>query len=74
MTVSHDAWNPLVKVQFTEDGAAVTVQTAVYDGTGRRLKKVVTNSGDHDGTVLYLYDGWKICETRDGAVKTGDCP
>ena len=37
------------------------------------MKKVVTNSGDWDGTVLYLRDGvaagasaGRICETQDG--------
>ncbi len=43
------------------------IQTAEFDGTGRRMKKVVTNSGDLDRTVVYLYDGWKICETQDGS-------
>ena len=31
------------------------------------MKKVVTNSGDFDGTVVYLFDGHKIIETRDGS-------
>jgi hypothetical protein len=33
----------------------------------RWMKKVVTKSGEYDGTVVYLYDGWKIVETRDGS-------
>ena len=63
MTVSHDhngnlkqtygPWNRLVKVTASND-TNVTIQTAVYDGKGHRLKKVVTNSADHNGTVLYL--------------------
>ena len=46
----------------------VTIQTAEYDGNGRRMKKTIDNYGEHDGTVVkYFYDGWRICETRDGA-------
>ncbi len=55
-----------MKVRASND-SDVTIQTAEYDGIGRRMKKVVTNSGDLDGTVVYFYDGWKICETRDGS-------
>ena len=28
---------------------------------------MVTNAGKNDATTVYLYDGWKICETRDGS-------
>jgi len=63
----YDAWNRLVKVQQAADGGALTIQTAGYDGSGRRVKKVVTNSGDLDGTTKYLYKGWQIVETRDGS-------
>ncbi len=38
-----------------------------FDAVGRRMKKVVTNSGDLDGTTVYFYEGQKICETRDGS-------
>ena len=31
------------------------------------MKKVVTNAGPLDGTEVYLYDGWKICEMQDGS-------
>ena len=57
----------MVKVQSSKDSGAVTFQTAEFDGIDRRIKKVVTNSGDQDGTAVYLYDGWKIIETRDGS-------
>ncbi len=63
----YDAWNRLVKVQSSADSGATTIQTAEFDATGRRLKKVVTDSGNWDGTVVYLYDGQKIIETRDGS-------
>ncbi len=62
----YDAWNRLVKVRASND-AAVTIQTAEFDATGRRIKKVVTKSGGFDDTVVYFYDGQKICETRNGS-------
>ena len=42
-------------------------QTASFDGLGRRIKKIVTNSGDLDGTTVYYYRGQQIIETRDGS-------
>ena len=38
--------NRLVKVQASEDSGAVTIQTAEFDGRGRRIKKVVESSLD----------------------------
>ena len=61
-----NTWNRLVKVSARADDG-VTIHTAGYDGRGRRLKKVVTNTGQHDGTVVFYYDGWKLIETRDGS-------
>ena len=63
---TFDAWNRMVKVTASND-TDVTLQTAEYDGKGRRMKKVVTKSGPLDSTVVYLYDGWKICETQNGS-------
>ncbi len=63
----YDAWNRLVKVSASEDDDNVTVQTSFYDGFGRRIKKVVTNSGDLDATTLFYYDGDKLIETRNGS-------
>ncbi len=63
----YDAWNRLVAVKSSLDSAATTFQTAEFDAQGRRMKKVVTNSGDFDGTEVYLFDGHKILETRDGS-------
>jgi len=65
----YDAWNRLVKVQAIADidPFPPVYQTAEFDGTGRRPKKVVTNSGEYDKTDLYLYNGHKIIETRDGS-------
>ncbi|MBI4719431.1 MAG: hypothetical protein HY763_16670 [Planctomycetes bacterium] len=44
------------------------IQTAEYDGTGRRMQKVVSNSGEYDKTETYLYEeGWKIAQINDGS-------
>ena len=45
----------------------MTVQTAEFFADGRRAKKTATNAGNADGTVVYLYDGQRIIETRDGS-------
>ena len=45
----------------------MTVQTAEFDGLCRRTKKVVTNSGDLDGTTIYLYDRSQIVEAWNGS-------
>lgn len=42
-----------VRVAESED-SDVTIGTYAYDGLGRRIKRVVTNSGDPDGTELYF--------------------
>jgi hypothetical protein len=34
---------------------------------GRRIRKVVANSGDLGGTTVFYYDGQGIVETRDGS-------
>ena len=60
-------------VKSPEDSGATTFQAAEFDVTGWRMKKVVTESGDFDGTVVYLFDGQsrgtasQIIETRDGS-------
>ena len=46
---------------------SITIQTAKYDGLGRRLEKVVSNSGDHDGTWRYYYKGHQIVQADDGS-------
>ncbi|MEK6674488.1 MAG: RHS repeat-associated core domain-containing protein [Planctomycetota bacterium] len=62
----YDAWNRLVKVRSSKQGNAV-ILTAEFDGIGRRIEKVVTNTGTFDATWRYFYDGQKIVETRDGS-------
>ncbi|MCC7290423.1 MAG: hypothetical protein IT449_00005, partial [Phycisphaerales bacterium] len=66
MRYTYDAWNHLAKVTLKQD-ADIVIQTAEYDGLGRRFSKVVTQSGDLDGIYLYFYDDWEILEIRDGS-------
>jgi len=58
--------NRLVKVTRKQD-TDIVIQTAEYDGLGRRVQKVVAKSGDLDGTFSYFYDGWKIVQINTGA-------
>jgi YD repeat-containing protein len=57
---TYDAWNRLVKVTTRHD--ARTISTQAYDGTGRRIKKVVSNSGTRNGTEYYYYAGQQMIE------------
>jgi len=66
MRYTYDAWNRLVKVTRKQD-TDIVIQTAEYDGLGRRVQKVVAKSGDLDGTFSYFYDGWKIVQINTGA-------
>ncbi|MCG3131416.1 MAG: hypothetical protein FLDDKLPJ_02208 [Phycisphaerae bacterium] len=54
MRYTYDAWNRLVKVTRKQD-TDIVIQTAEYDGLGRRTQKVVTKSGELDGTFVYYY-------------------
>ncbi|MCK6466501.1 MAG: hypothetical protein L6Q93_16885, partial [Phycisphaerae bacterium] len=54
MRYTYDAWNRLVKVTRKQD-TDIVIQAAEYDGIGRRVQKVVTKSGDLDGTFVYYY-------------------
>ncbi|MEK6675465.1 MAG: RHS repeat-associated core domain-containing protein, partial [Planctomycetota bacterium] len=62
----YDAWNRLVKVRSSKQSNA-TIQTAEFDGVGRRIEKIVSNTGTFDATWRYFYDGQKIIETRNGS-------
>jgi YD repeat-containing protein len=62
---TYDAWNRLVKATLNDTD--ITIQQAEFDGLGRRIKKTVTNSGDLDGTTVYLYNRHQIIETRNGS-------
>ncbi len=54
MRYTYDAWNRLVKVTRKQD-TDIVIQAAEYDGIGRRVQKVVTKSGELDGTFVYYY-------------------
>jgi RHS repeat-associated protein len=62
----YDAWNRLVQVRAGE-GAESVLATYTYDATGRRIKKVVSNSGDLDTTEVYYYAGQQMIEARNGS-------
>jgi RHS repeat-associated protein len=62
---TYDAWNRLVKATLNDTD--ITIQEAEFDGLGRRIRKTVTNSGDLDGTTVYLYNRHQIIETRNGS-------
>ena len=66
LVYAYDAWNRLVRAVNAED-TSVTIHEAEFDGRGRRIKKVVTNAGPDNGTVVFYYNGWKMIETRDGS-------
>jgi len=67
---TYDSWNRLVKVEraYGVGGASTgsLVAALTYDALGRRIKKVVTNSGDWDATYHYYHDGRRAIETRSG--------
>ena len=41
--------------------------TMTYDGRGRRVKKVIDNSGQGDATYKYYHDQESLVETRNGS-------
>ena len=42
-----------------------TVGTYSYDGKGRRVRRIVTNSAALDGTTHYYHDDWQVLEESD---------
>ena len=60
-----DYANRLRTITRKADGARIALYS--YDAVGRRISKVVTNSGAQDGTIGIYYDGWQVVEERDGA-------
>ncbi|MCP4378446.1 MAG: hypothetical protein GY794_20015, partial [bacterium] len=63
---TYDAWGRLVKIQ-TDDATPLTIAVMKYDGLGRRTSKVITNSGDMNGTSKFFYDGQQVIETHNGS-------
>ncbi|GMU26372.1 MAG: RHS repeat-associated core domain-containing protein [Planctomycetia bacterium] len=57
--------------RIAPDGAGgtdtTTLHTAKYDALGRRVEKVISNSGDLDGTFRFWYNGQQMIERRDGS-------
>jgi RHS repeat-associated protein len=62
---TYDALNRLRTVTRISDG--LLVATYSYDAMGRRIQKVVTNSGGLNGTTDYYLDGWQEIEERDAS-------
>lgn len=59
-----DYQNRLRNVSRKSDGAIVAVYS--YDALGRRMRKVVTNSGAINGTTDFYLDDWRELEERNG--------
>jgi YD repeat-containing protein len=57
----YDPWNNLVKVTAKLDSDRVIGEYR-YDVEGRRIEKVVTNSGELDGTMHYYWNDWQMIE------------
>jgi RHS repeat-associated protein len=72
--LARDAWNRLTKVTQTTSGA--TVAEYRYDGTQRRIVKLIPNQGNPtnwDRTDFYYTAGWQGVEDRlvvNGAKET----
>jgi RHS repeat-associated protein len=58
-----DSMNRLRTVTRKSDSTLIAVYT--YDALGRRIQKVVTNSGALNGTTGFEYDGWRSIEERN---------
>lgn len=71
---SYDAWNRLVEVHRASPAGTIADVDRVaeyrYDGLGRRISKIVSNSGSLNKMEYYGYAGWQLLEVRDG---NGDC-
>ena len=56
----------MTRVTRVSDGD--TIADHKYDAMGRRIEKVVSNSGDLNGTTRLYWDGWETVETRDDSA------
>ena len=45
---------------------------STFDALGRRIEKVVSNSGDLDGTFRFWYNDQRLIEMRDGSNDVHD--
>jgi RHS repeat-associated protein len=62
---TYDALNRLRTV--TRDSDAKLIAVYSYDALGRRIRKVVTNSGSLNGTTDFYYDGVQDIEEHNAA-------
>ncbi|MFI5458895.1 MAG: RHS repeat-associated core domain-containing protein [Isosphaerales bacterium] len=62
---TYDAENRLRTVTLKSSSALIAVYS--YDALGRRIQKVVTNSGGSNGTTDYYLDGQQEIEEHNGA-------
>ena len=66
---AYDAFNRVIQVRGKSDGLLVATYT--YDALGRRIRKVISNTGLpgtlSNDTIDYLYNGVQCVEERDGS-------
>jgi RHS repeat-associated protein len=62
---SYDAFHRVRMVTRKSDGAVIAVYS--YDAEGRRIRKVVTNSGALNGTTDFYLDDWQDLEEHNAA-------
>ena len=66
---AYDAFNRVIQVRGKSDGLLVATYT--YDALGRRIRKVIANTGLpgtlSNDTIDYLYNGVQCVEERDGS-------
>lgn len=60
---AYDFANRLCTVSRKTDSAIMAAYT--YDASGRRIRKVISNSGNLDGTTNFYLDRWREIEERD---------
>jgi RHS repeat-associated protein len=76
MVYSYDDENRLTEVYTNYNSPGQGPVTAawqtdfVYDGLGRMRKRLDYAGGLLQGTTLYIYDGWRVIQERDGATGT----
>jgi RHS repeat-associated protein len=60
-------WDALNRLRAATDKASGNlIATYFYDCHNRRMRKVVTNSGDLNGPTDFYYDAWRVMEEHDG--------
>jgi RHS repeat-associated protein len=70
---TYDAWNRLITVSHAYGTGSNVGQVAVtmaYDGRGRRITKIVNNTGAWDCTYNYYLDKDSVIEEQNGSAQT----